>query len=310
MSDEKTFNSIRERIAFIQRDVNLLAQNKDRSFADDIIYRSLDSHLSDLKQEQRAIENRHPLQDFMELRLKGALVDVGTIPLDILSVISGNIALLVQKAVHRIGSGKDSRRVPTQVKNALNMRLADLTPGSTRLGVTFSTGSCELIDTVSSQAVKEIFSLLSATDDETFMAKVAEIGFQSTSNLKNIIDECEKNSLNFDLTWVGPLTDGTRRVSVSHDGIRQLNSRLAQTKVTKLPDEHISGELAVLSMYGKIEISGDEGKIKASYPIDMLTEIQDKYKVGQKISLTVSVSEIHNERLGTSRRNYMVKSVN
>ncbi|UCQ23720.1 MULTISPECIES: hypothetical protein [Edwardsiella] len=310
MNDEKTFKSLKERIAFIQRDVDLLTQNQDRSFADDIIYRSLDSHLSDLKQEQRAIENRHPLQDFMELRLKGVLVDFGTIPLDILSVISGNIALLVQKAVHRIGSGKDSRKVPAEVKNALNMRLADLTPGSTRLGVTFSTGSCELIETVSSQAVKEIFSLLSATDDETFMAKVAEIGSQSTSNLKKIIDECEKNSLNFDLTWIGPFTDGTKRVSVSHDGIRQLNSRLALTKVTKLPDEHISGELAVLSMYGKIEISGDTGKIKASYPIDMLAEIQEKYKVGQKISLTVSVSEIHNERIGTSRRNYMVKSVN
>ena len=44
-------------------------------------------------------------------------------------------------------------------------------------------------------------------------------------------------------------------------------------------------------------------------PIDMLGEIQSKYKVGERISLVVSVSEIHNERLGTSRRNYMVKTV-
>lgn len=28
MSEEKTFNSLKERIAFIQRDVDLLAQNK------------------------------------------------------------------------------------------------------------------------------------------------------------------------------------------------------------------------------------------------------------------------------------------
>lgn len=51
MSEEKTFNSLKERIAFIQRDVDLLAQNKGRSFADDIIFRSLDSHLSDLERD-------------------------------------------------------------------------------------------------------------------------------------------------------------------------------------------------------------------------------------------------------------------
>ena len=39
MSEEKTFNSLKERIAFIQRDVDLLAQNKGRSFADVIIFR-------------------------------------------------------------------------------------------------------------------------------------------------------------------------------------------------------------------------------------------------------------------------------
>ncbi|WP_338629066.1 hypothetical protein [Yersinia intermedia] len=53
---------------------------------------------------------------------------------------------------------------------------------------------------VSSQAMKEIFSLLEASDEETFMAKIAETGSQSTINLKRIIDECEKYSLNFDLT--------------------------------------------------------------------------------------------------------------
>lgn len=106
MSEEKTFNSLKERIAFIQRDVDLLAQNKGRSFADDIIFRSLDSHLSDLRERQRAIDNQHPLRDFMELRLKGVLVDFGSIPLDILSVISGNLASLYRKQFTDLDLGK------------------------------------------------------------------------------------------------------------------------------------------------------------------------------------------------------------
>lgn len=72
------------------------------------------------------------------------------------------------------------------------MRLADLTPGSTRLAITFSTGSCELVDTVSSHAVKEIFSLLGTDNDVEFISKIAEIGTNSAASLQKIAQECEK----------------------------------------------------------------------------------------------------------------------
>lgn len=309
MSEKNNLISLKGRIQFAQEKINAISCLKEPTFADRIMFNNMDSYLSDLLSEQKASENKHPLQDYMELRLKGVLVDFGSIPLEILSTISGNLASLVQKAAHRIGSGKDSRRVPVDIKNALNLRLADLTPGSTRLGVTFSTGSCELVETVSSQAVKEIFSLLDAHDEETFMAKVAEIGKQSTINLKNIISECENNNLNFDLTWIGPLSDGVRSISISSDDIKRLTNRLSVTRVTKLPDEHITGELAVLSMYGKLEIATDNGKVRASYPIDMLADIQNKHKVGERVTLIADVTEIHNEKIGSSRRNYMIKHI-
>lgn len=309
MSEKNSLISLKGRIQFAQAKIDAISCLKEPTFADRIMFNNMDSYLSDLLSEQKANENKHPLQDYMELRLKGVLVDFGSIPLEILSTISGNLASLVQKAAHRIGSGKDSRRVPVDVKNALNLRLADLSPGSTRLGVTFSTGSCELVETVSSQAVKEIFSLLDAPDEETFMAKVAEIGKQSTINLKNIISECEHNNLNFDLTWVGPFSNGMRSISISADDIKRLTNRLSMTRVTKLPDEHITGELAVLSMYGKLEIATDDGKIRASYPIDMLADIQNKHKVGERVTLIADVTEIHNERIGSSRRNYMIKTI-
>ncbi|QKN82098.1 hypothetical protein [Scandinavium goeteborgense] len=309
MNEKNNMISLKGRIQFVQKKLDDIASREGVNFADRIMQNNMESYMSDLQAEQKALENRHPLQDFMELRLKGVLVDFGSIPLEILSVISSNLAALVQKATHRIGSGKDSRRVPNEVKNSLNLRLADLTPGSTKLGVTFSTGACELVETVSSQAVKEIFSLLDASDEETFLAKIGEIGSQSVINLKNIVDECENNSLNFDLTWVGPLSDGVQKVTINSDGIKRLTSRLTMTKILKLPDEHISGELALLSMYGKLEIASDHGKIKASYPIDMLDEIQRKHKVGEYVSLIASVTEIHNERIGSSRRNYMIKNI-
>jgi hypothetical protein len=301
--------SLKERIKFVQDKLASLSSTNEMSFADRIMFNNMDSYLSDLKAEQRAIDSRHPLQDFMELRLKGSLVDFGTIPLEILSVISSGLAGMIQKATHRIASGKDSKRVPSEIKNSLNMRLADLTPGSTKLAITFSTGSCELVETVSSRAVKEIFSLLEAADDETFMTKIGEIGSSSAHSIKKIAEECEKNSLNFDISWVGPFSDGRRSVSLNSEKIHNLATRLALTNVSKPWEEMISGELALLSMYGKLEIMTENGSVKASYPIDMLDQIQGRYKVGQRVTMLATVTEVHNDRLNIIRQNYMIKSI-
>ncbi|WP_258576978.1 hypothetical protein [Candidatus Pantoea persica] len=46
------------------------------------------------------------------------------------------------------------------------------------------------------------------------------------------------------------------------------------TSIAKPPDEHVAGELALLSMYGKLEAVSENGKIKASYPIDIPSDIQ------------------------------------
>lgn len=156
MNTSRNMNSLKGRIQFVQDKLASISSKGDMSFADRLMFNNMDSYLSDLKAEQRAEDSRHPLLDFMELRLKGSVVDLGTIPLELLGVISSNFAALVQRATHKLSSGKDSFKVPYSVKSSLNMRLAELSPGSTRLGLTFSTGQCELVETVSSKAVKEL----------------------------------------------------------------------------------------------------------------------------------------------------------
>lgn len=308
MNDDKIFKSLNDRIAFVQREVDSLSLTSNHTFADRVLFNSMDSHLSDLLEEKRHIESRHPLVDFMELRLRGALVDFGTIPLELLSALSGSLAGLIQKATHRISSGKDSSRVPQSIRTQLDMRLADLTPGSTRLAITFSTGSCELVDTVSSHAVKEIFSLLGTDNDVEFISKIADIGTNSAASLQKIAQECEKNNLNFDLSWVGPLSNGKRHVSLNNERLRKLSQRLMTTHVSKPYDEIITGELALLSMFGKLEIVNEFGKFKCSYPIEMLGNLQSKYKVGERVSVIATVTEIHNERLNYVKKNLMIKS--
>lgn len=309
MNDKNNMTSLQGRMQFVQDKLASISSKGEMSFADRIMFNNMDSYLSDLKAEQRAEDARHPLLDFMELRLKGAVVDLGTIPLELLGVISSNLAALVQRATHKLSSGKDSHKVPYTVKSSLNMRLAELSPGSTRLGLTFSTGQCELVETVSSKAVKEIIGLLDANDPVTMMNQVAEIGYNSAQSLKKIIEECDKNHINFDLSWVGPFSEGRRSVVVTSSKIKILNDRLAATTISQPTIETIIGVLASLSKYGKMELEVDGDKVKASFPIDLLDEIQKNHKVGQQVSLTVEVTDIHNDNLGLHRKNYLVKAL-
>jgi len=309
MNDKVTFKNLNDRISFIRQDVEKLATRKGNSLADKIIFDSMDSHLSELMAKQVEADNRHPLVDFLELRLKGSEVDYGTVPLEILGVITTNLAALIQRATHKITSGKDSQKVPHDIKSSLNLRLADLSPGSTKLGVTFSTGLAELVETIPSKAVKEIFELLLSQDDTHFMNHVAEIGYNSTLSLKKIIDECDKHHLTFDANWAGPFSDGLRSVSIDSNRIKYLVSRLASTSSSNPVTAKMTGELVLLSKYGKLELNVDGERIRANYPLDMLDSIQSKHKVGQAISLMIETVEIHNDRIGLNRKNHSVKSV-
>lgn len=309
MNENITFKNLNDRISFIRKDVEKLAERKSNSLADKIIFDSMDSHLSELMAEKVAADNRHPLIDFLELRLKGSEVDHGTIPLEILGTISTNLAALIQRATHKINSGKDSQKVPHDVKSLLNLRLAALSPGSTKLGVTFCTGLAELVETIPSKAVKEIFELLLSDNDTDFINHVAEIGYNSTLSLKKIIDECDKHHLTFEANWAGPFSDGVRSANIDAYKIKYLVSRLDSTNSSKPVISKMTGELVLLSKYGKLELDVNGERIKATFPLDLLDSIQKKHKIGQIISLIIETVEIYNDRIGLHRRNHAVKSI-
>ena len=60
------------------------------------------------------------------------------------------------------------------------------------------------------------------------------------------------------------------------DEVSRCDDRLTATTISAPTTESILGELASLSKYGKMELEIDGEKIKASFPIEMLSEIQKK----------------------------------
>lgn len=295
-------------LKILTEDAKAFEENKKTSFADKVLFDSLDSYISEIKGEIRDNEAKHPLADFLEMRLKGSTVDNGTIPLEMLSVLTQNISNLIHRATNKLTSGRDSHKVSKDIKQLLNLRLANILPGSTRLGISLNTGNSELFETIPSTAVKEIFQLLESDSDDEFMDKVAEIGFRAAQSLKNIIEECQRNEVTFQLKWSGPFSNNSYSY-LDENRLAIFKDRLNSTTITQSQDEVLSGELALLSKYGKLEIEIFGEHIKASYPIDMLDFLQSRYKVGENIRLLVEITEIQNVSLGINKRNILVKDI-
>lgn len=129
-------------------------------------------------------------------------------------------------------------------------------------------------------------------------------------SLREIINECRDNDITFDISWTGPFSNGTKKVTVNKNHIDRLHDRLNTTQVVKPRKEKISGELAVLSKYGKFDVLLDDGsRIKIDFPVDKLDEIQQTHKVGSRITLEAEVTEIFNTSMHQSRQNYRLISI-
>ncbi|STL71859.1 Uncharacterised protein [Escherichia coli] len=118
--------------------------------------------------------------------------------------------------------------------------------------------------------------MLLSDDDNNFMNHVAEIGYNSTVSLKRIVEECDKHNLTFDASWTGPFSNGTKVATIDSNKIKYLVSRLTSTISSPPITETVTGELVVLSKYGKLELDVGGEHLKASYPIEMLDLIQKK----------------------------------
>lgn len=295
---------IEDRISFIAEKIANINKLPNKTFSDEIYLESLESHLSELMAIKSKQDLCNPILDIIDFRIKGSLVDTGSIPLDLLSSFAQGISGTIQKATGKLLLGKDSSKIPNDVKKNLDMRLAGLSHGSTRLTITLSTGQSELFETVPSKAINNVFDVLNADNDEQLLVCMSEIGFNSTKSIKEIIDICEKNSLSFDFKWTGQFSDGVKQTKVSPEKIKKLHSHLSNTTISKSRYETINGIIDILSVHEKIEIDVNGNRVKIIYPESMFNEIQTKCIIGKSISVKVKATDIINRDLSFKKTNY------
>jgi hypothetical protein len=272
--------------------------SKGGGFAYSLASQSMSGHIDDLSQQIAAQGDRSEVE-LIEFCLKAPQFNDGSVPLRVLSKATEEFRQLVGYAVLRLtrgGIGK--KRVPEQVYNDLDLRLAAVLPGSSRLVITATADRDLLNDGLSKSAFERLFRVLeSEGHGQEFLESVSDLGPHSSKRLREIVELLRKESAELQLSWryAGlPVRSwvGTKEI------LEKVSFALAVTEVKAQSEVTLQGVVELLSKRERIHLLTNSGEtVRILFPLRLLTKVASLH-LDQGVSLRCSVTETNNPFTG------------
>lgn len=251
---------------------NLLAIEPN-NFSHKLSIDSLRAQISGLE-KQMMHEKAKRDKEVIEIRLKGRTAD-GTIPLEVLAKLADGLSGTVLNASYFIQFGQKVKKIKVkEVHDIVNLRLAGISTGSTRLFVTANTAPDLFGRSLAEESLKHSFNLLQSESADELTESASKIGKESVRKLYKFITAISNADMEVDLNWSSPASE-----SYNWDGNKQSLLRVAQslTNIQMSDPETIefSGELIAISLRGTFEIKLDDKRtIRGEFPNNLLEEIK------------------------------------
>jgi carbon monoxide dehydrogenase subunit G len=251
---------------------NLLAKEPD-NFSHKLSIDSLRAQISGLE-KQMVYEKAKRDKEVIEIRLKGRTAD-GTIPLEVLAKLADGLSGTVLNASYFIQFGQKVKKIKVKkVHDIVNLRLAGISTGSTRLFVTANTAPDLFGRSLAEEALKHSFNLLQSESADELTESASKIGKESVRKLYKFITAISNAEMEVDLNWSSPTSE-----NYNWDGNKQKLLRVAQslTNIQMSDPETIdfSGELIAISLRGTFEIKlEDKRTIRGEFPNNLIEEIK------------------------------------
>lgn len=249
--------------SFLERD-RILLQQDPGDFAVELSLGSWESRQEDLLQELR--QARSALQrEIVELRLMGMRMD-GSIPLKLLSKLSDKFNSALAHAAFHLRFGRSPKKgVPEDLAQEMDLRLAGLSYGSTRLVFAGNVAPDTTGESAMGGALEQIFEVLQDPSEDKFRELVAAIGVPATRALSELLSELEKRAIGAELTWPAPNAT-IHKWGGSLEAVRVASERLSSVEKFAPTPVEISGEVSGVKDTGAIHVRPATGKpIKVSY---------------------------------------------
>jgi carbon monoxide dehydrogenase subunit G len=251
---------------------NLLAKEPN-NFSHQLSIDSLKAQISGLE-KQMMYEKAKRDKEVIEIRLKGRTAD-GTIPLEVLAKLADGLSGTVLNASYFIQFGQKVKKIKVkEVHDIVNLRLAGISTGSTRLFITANTSPDLFGRSLAEESLKHSFNLLQSESADELTESASKIGKESVRKLYKFITTISNAEMEVDLKWNSPTSE-----NYNWEGNKQTLLRVAQslTNIQMSDPETIdfSGELIVISLRGTFEIKLDDKRtIRGEFPNNLLEEIK------------------------------------
>lgn len=222
-------------------------------------------------QHDLVIEDAYDAGELVDLRLLGPSAN-GSISLDWFLKAMAPLSRSWKLAAARLRYGSDAvRTVGDDITSALNLKLAGIGYGSTRIYVTGNAMPDLTGESLLQATLIQIFNLLNANSDDFYEA-VDAVGGRSAHQLGDFMKELDNGGLAAQFSWHSP------RGRLMWDGrpneIIRIRALLETIREPERYEERITGRVAGITDTGKLELRTDDGKITIRFPLSLTEMVQ------------------------------------
>ncbi len=269
-------------------------------FAYTLASRSMGSHIDELSQQLALLDVR-PIIELVELRIKAHQFRDGSAPLRLVAKVAEDFRQMVGYAALRLTrGGVGKKRVPNDLYNELNLRLAALLPGSSRMVITTSSNRDLLDDGIAKGALDRFFRVLESNGQgEEFLESVTDLGPQSSRRVRDLIDLVQHESAELEISWRYGGSE-VRHWDGTKETLAKVSYALAITEVNSNSEVVLQGVVELLSKRERIHLKADSGEtVRILFPKRLLPSVSELH-LNQRVGLRCAVTETENPYTGES----------
>lgn len=307
MNEIKKIQSQIDEVAKMLLQYESRLSNEPNDFSLKLSIDSLKAQIGELEKQLRFEKNKRD-KEVIEIRLKGKTAN-GTIPLEVLAKLSDGLSGSILNASYFIQFGNRLKKIKAkEIHDTVDLRLAGISTGSTRLFVTANTAPDLFGRSLVEESLQHSFNLLQSENVDELTESASKIGKESVKKLYKFITTISNAELEVDLNWNSP-TDESHEWKGDKQKLLQVAQSLTNIQMTEPEQVEFSGELIAISLRGQFEIRTiDKKTIKGTFPNNLLEEIKT-VTIGSEYSGKLEKRTIINLATGSEKGYYTLINI-
>lgn len=209
--------------------------------------------------------------ELLDLRFIGPKAD-GSIAVESFIKILTPLTQAWKAAAYRLRHGTTTGKIGPEISDSLNLKLAGIAYGSTRILVTGNTAPDLSGESLLHSTLTQTFNLLSAKNDYFYDA-VDAIGSRAAQHFGEAMKAIDSAGLAAEFTWDSP--KGRVTWHGSTDEVIRIRSLLDTIKEPERYEEDITGLVSGITDTGRLEIRTVDGRVHIRFPLELTSRVQE-----------------------------------